>query len=379
MFYLILLALIFSTNVEAREIIFNTETGYSSFDEYKETLCNSSYEYDSVIFRELNVENNTINLYCEFKSPENALINFKEKFSDTLNYIMNKYELEEISNDNWEEYKEIVITKIEEDLNATMDYMKMAIFFETYENTAYNDDIEQKLNSFENNSTYYSIESNQDLDELESLIPSYYKITGNNDSIIQPYATQKFDFDKGYAYMKKYVWNANADKYGDLGGRDCTNFASQILHEGGYNTVLGVTASNGWWYNNLLGSHHYSYSWTAADKFVDYWGKKKEYYGSNGFTQFSKDVQKGDFIAQDKNCDRKYNHMGFVSDVKSKTQLLTSTFDNPEKGICYWVDFYDFTVAQHSTNYERKVSSDKNGWDEGGALGYNHAIVRINK
>lgn len=132
MFYLILLALIFSTNVEAREIIFNTETGYSSFDEYKETLCNSSYEYDSVIFRELNVENNTINLYCEFKSPENALINFKEKFSDTLNYIMNKYELEEISNDNWEEYKEIVITKIEEDLNATMDYMKMAIFFETY-------------------------------------------------------------------------------------------------------------------------------------------------------------------------------------------------------------------------------------------------------
>lgn len=374
--FLILSLAIVDYKVKASEIVFDKSIGYSSFDEYKENLCRTSYEYDEIIFREINVGKNKINLYCEFASQEKALANFKIKFSNTLNYIMNRYNLEEISGKNWEEYKNIIQQENENDKKRSYDYIDMEIFFETYENTKDNLAIENEINEL-TNSNY----DDEYLDEaLAMLIPSYYILEGSRSKGIDLYATQIFNVSKGITYAKKYAWNSNKDKYGDLGSDgDCANFASQILHEGGYNTVFGVTSLFGWWYTKTNNTFDYAHNWTSATKFVNYWGKKKVYKSRDGFTQFSKDVQTGDFIALDKNNDGNFDHLGFVTDVKSKTELKTEMYNDEKNGICYYAYYYDFTVAQHTTNYERKVSSDANNWDQGAAKGYDFAIININK
>ena len=52
--------------------------------------------------------------------------------------------------------------------------------------------------------------------------------------------------------------------------------------------------------------------------------------------------------------------------------------DNENLGVCTMVEFKDFKVAQHTSNYNRLVSDTKNNWEYGVFTKTRYAIVDIN-
>lgn len=130
----------------------------------------------------------------------------------------------------------------------------------------------------------------------------------------------------------------------------------------------------GWWYKkDSNGKYSYSRNWNNAHYFTKYWGTTQY----TDFKTFTKNVKKGDFIAQDKNNDGKYDHMGFVTSVTN--QLINDEIPVDEEGKCYLVSYYNFTIAQHSREYHLPLTSRDNGWALGGAKHFYHGIVKINK
>ena len=78
---------------------------------------------------------------------------------------------------------------------------------------------------------------------------------------------------------------------------------------------------------------------------------------------FSGKVAKGDFIALDGNDDGEWDHMGFVVQVGTP---------NNYNGKYYT----DFKVAQHTGDYLKWVSKERNGWDKEDDGKVKYAIVR---
>ena len=71
-------------------------------------------------------------------------------------------------------------------------------------------------------------------------------------------------------------------------------------------------------------------------------------------------VQAGDFIAADFDDDGVWDHMGFVTDVETS---MTS-------------GYYNYRVAQHTTNYVAWTTSTTNNWETIGSNGGRYARVR---
>lgn len=83
-------------------------------------------------------------------------------------------------------------------------------------------------------------------------------------------------------------------------------------------------------------------------------------YTTTSNASFSSNIQNGDFIVADYENDGDWNHMGFVTDKKSsKTN-----------------GYYDYKVAQHTSNYHAWTSSDTNGWENIGTDGGKYGRVR---
>lgn len=79
--------------------------------------------------------------------------------------------------------------------------------------------------------------------------------------------TKAYAFDGFQAAVYSYNW-AYSRNYNYPGpfNEDCTNFASQALHEGGGYPLrsFGVYAYYAWWYNPRWYGWDYSHSWTVA-------------------------------------------------------------------------------------------------------------------
>lgn len=358
--YLVFLLLFLGiTNVSAYEISTDSDQNYTYFDNYKETLCQSSKKFGTIKFRNNEIiNNNIINYYCEFDDPAAALATLKDQYKDALNYLKDFYHLEELDSQNWNSY--YVASQKDGNTKFYNEYLNIRSFFDTYENTDKNNQINDLIASDDN--------SLEKLKNLDMLIPDYNKKLVNDAYEITPFATQIFNVSAGVSYAERYAWNPNSGQYGDVGA-DCTNFASQILENGGYNQVWGLTNRLGWWYKNNNGSFSYSWSWVNADKFLKYLGIKNYYYD---FEQFSRNVQVGDFIVLDENDDGDYNHAGFVT--YKANSLSTHTINGN-----VILNYYDFIVAQHTNNYNSWVSEDNNGWENGVLTNTRYAIVNINK
>ena len=83
-------------------------------------------------------------------------------------------------------------------------------------------------------------------------------------------------------------------------------------------------------------------------------------YTTTSNSSFSSIIQAGDFIAADFDSDGDWNHMGFVTDRKT-------TQSN---------GYYDYRVAQHTSNYHEWTSSSKNGWENVGKDGGTYGRVK---
>ncbi len=336
---------------------------YKNFDNFKKTLCKSSYKYGDITFRDSKTVNgHEIYYYCEFAEPSTALDNVKRTYKDAVDKVKEDNNLPELTDESYKAYYEAVQNY---PLSEEKIY-KLNIFLDTYSNTMKNNEIDEVIDSLTNKSETNSKKSEL-LEELNMMLPTYNdNIT--NDYAISTYAAQHFNIKNGVAYAEKYAWSANTNQYHYIGEwKDCTNFVSQILEQGGYNQVGGFSKYSGWWYNKAKLT--YSHSWSSAQNFMKYWGHSSLY---RNFYLFSKDIRVGDIIAADYNDDGGFNHMGFVTYKANSEGTHTINYNGSTTTQVY----YDFIVAQHSKEYNSWVSEDVNGWENGVLDNWSYAYFR---
>ncbi len=304
-------------------------------------------------------------LYVTFDSPEDALQDIST--NPAILAIKNAYILDDISNNNWTEYYDAMNALLDSDLRPSwycendISFRALRKFFDIYENDKKNLEIISQVADVK---TIGELAQNQ---EILQLLPydSFVTLSQETDALKKSNSLAKttilgFDVDDGVKYAGDHAENPNSTDY-KVFSSDCTNFASQILENGGIAQVKYDDEAKGWWHTKstvlFVPVHDHSISWIRADTFAKYMGVG---YSTKNHGLFSSNIEKGDFIAADFEDDGDWNHMGFVTDKKtSKTN-----------------GYYNYRVAQHTSNYHEWASSSKNNWDTIGSDGGKYGRVR---
>ena len=253
-----------------------------------------------LVKQNLSINNISVPLYPVFKNQEDALNNIKDTCSDVLNILAENYNLEEFSENNWQQYRESMINYLNNENRPewyTEDnemYVKLDSFFDIYENEKQNEELINMAESVD------SVEALLETTDFANTLSWKYneefceKIAEdanvefyNYRNRIQP---RSYSVSKAVSYAKKYAVNENQKKYGYIKGADCTNFVSQVMHEG------GQLQNDGWKCYKLLGKFHYTKAWCNANMFANYWGVDYKY---SSHTSFANKLKKGDYISID--------------------------------------------------------------------------------
>lgn len=336
-----------------------------------------STEFDDSLFEEIDevgvetqivVGDMAISLYPVFESREESMKNIKEVCSGILNILAEKYELPEMSEENWNSYYRYSLQYLDEvessdELQENEEYIKLQNFFDIYENYDNNNELVQEaakaediIELAESETFLLSLpyEAAEDLEESGMSISVDDKAGGMQTMNCYigrerniGYQMAAYNKTNATAYANTYAETPNKDRYGVVRRyhvgpvADCTNFASQILEAG------GKKQNKKWYCKKQLVGFEYSPNWSAANNFANYWGVDYKYYTHSIFSQ---NVKKGDFITYDKAADGDWDHIGYVTAVKKSF--------NPKLG------YKNYKVAQHTKNYNAWVSSSKNGWEK---------------
>lgn len=235
-------------------------------------------------------------------------------------------------------------TALNENIDLQLSHEEFIIsyleFYDTYENKEINNETIEQMNTPK--VSKYSSSEHEYYEELGIVIPFY-----EAPPTIEKYFT--FNVSSANNYASTYATTYNSATYGWL-SKDCTNFASQIMHSGGKSQSVSTDKNSGWWYKKgtanvcspTTGCYDkavftYSTSWINAGSFANYFGKDYTY--KNSYTNFKTQIREGDFIAIDENNDGTSNHIGYVYDVAGS--------DSTKK----------VYVAQHTTNYKKEISA----------------------
>lgn len=305
----------------------------------------------------LTLGDKTVYLYTTFDEPDEALSNIKVSCSNVICLLKEVFQLDEFSSDTWELYQNALYVMHDSEkrpdwyMESNSEIASLRFFFDIYENDSQNKDIIRQATLKRSASQLLT-----DVDFITSLpytsdvVQDYLK----DKAMIMPRAYSK---DKAIAYATKYASNPNREGYYYFSGGDCANFTSQILEAAGVGQAVYDSEYSGWWHKKTWLGHTHSKSWTIANTFARYMGVG---YTSRNHASFSANLQAGDFIAYDDSSDGDWNHMGFVTQV-----------DNYKTN-----GYYDYKVAQHTTNYHAWVSSSTNGWENLQANGATYGRVR---
>lgn len=301
-------------------------------------------------------------LYITFESQSEAIESIKELIPELLLELASQYNLEELNNSNWIQYEDCMYQYREKcnDLSLLNQMDELVSFFDIYEN--YDKNIEIKALVDE-----YNVDNTEEIAEkLALLLPYYTTFVKDYFGDIQS-ARSSFNINAAINYAVKHATDYNYLEYGYLGTRDCTNFVSQILENGGVEQDVNDSVYSGWWHINHGYENQYSRSWTIADTFARYMGV--------GFTthdnfDFSVNIQRGDFVALDIRNEGDWGHMGFVTNVDFMYEDGYHYQEN-ETG-----KYLDYKIAQHSDNYNAWASEEVNHWDEYEAKGVRYGRVR---
>lgn len=301
-------------------------------------------------------------LYITFESQSEAIESIKELIPELLLELASQYNLEELNNSNWIQYEDCMYQYREKcnDLSLLNQMDELVSFFDIYEN--YDKNIEIKALVDE-----YNVDNTEEIAEkLALLLPYYTTFVKDYFGDIQS-ARSSFNINAAINYAVKHATDYNYLEYGYLGTRDCTNFVSQILENGGVEQDVNDSVYSGWWHINHGYENQYSRSWTIADTFARYMGV--------GFTthdnfDFSVNIQRGDFVALDIRNEGDWGHMGFVTNVDFMYEDGYHYQEN-ETG-----KYLDYKIAQHSDNYNAWASEEVNHWDEYEAKGARYGRVR---
>ena len=303
-------------------------------------------------------------LYRTFENQEAAIEDIKAKIPTLLNVLAIQFDLDELSDNNWKEYQDSMYMLFDSD-NKPKDYNEsnqefrtLRAFFDIYENAEKNEQIivfNEALQKTRGNNSELMEELALLLPYTEPLVQDYM------DNIIQPRVA--IDVDTAVNYAEDYATSPNTPKYYYFSHGDCTNFVSQILESTGVSQVVYDSEYSGWWHkrtSNLFGyKHTHSRSWTMADVFARYMGVK---YNTTSNYNFSKNINKGNFVAADFDDDGDWDHMGFVTNSDS---YVGSSYG-----------YYDYKIAQHTSNYNAWASGSTNSWETVGTDGGRYGRVR---
>jgi hypothetical protein len=342
-----------------------------TYEEFKQTLCNTdvgTVEFSSP----LKVGKTNVELYCTFTDRNLALNEMAVKYSNGISFLKEYINLpEQITSSNWNDFRNAInsIYEMNIDISQKISYELSMIdsFFDIYENNEINAQITSLVNKYSSLSStrQASLSGNSILNELDEIIPTYSDNFGtiaslqSTSSNIVPMVGASLNVARATQYATTYATSPNTSSYYYFSNGDCTNFTSQILEYSGVSQVVYDSVYSGWWHKvstDWLGNktHTHSRSWTMADTFARYMGVTVS---STNLETFSAGLAQGDFIGLDKTNDGSWDHLGYVTETNGVLHM----YDDPDLGIC--IRYYNFKVAQHTSNYHLWVSNSGNSWE----------------
>lgn len=314
-------------------------------------------------------------LYPTFVDQNEAMQNAAVVMAGFIDSLAQENSLSPLSEETLDIYESAAYARMNNVSFNEADCIYFIDFIDFYRNKARNAEIQQRFSSYNNieermkiQSAYPFPNTKDNLDELVSaallndiklLLPNYtvdifegipeVKIlleTLGNDEKSQSDSSRlgyTFYVNDAIDYATQYAESANIREWNYFSGGDCTNFASQIIHAGGI--PMDYVQPNAWYYRSIT---DYARNWTVANEFANYWGVN---YTTTRHRSFAAQLDKGDFIALDSGNNGSWNHWAFVT-KKETTEKLWS-------GSCY----YDYKVAQHTSDYHLWTSKQDNSWD----------------
>lgn len=346
-----------------------TKKESSSPDDYcKPLLLKGIGEIDRNQTVNINGMSNPI--YCTFKDKVRAVADLKKKIPEILSEIATSSSLKELSDKNWDEYRIGLQNLPSRNTFAderNIERKTLEQFFDIYEN--YNDN-EKLFSKIEGTKDRLTKLSSGEKIEIGNLLPDYAPLAKESQRLTESAKIRSSaitprislpNINAAVAYAEAHATNPNENEYGYIrpwafGSADCTNFVSQIVHAAGVGQIYYDNTEQGWWHRKNWWGHSYSTSWQRADTFARYMGVM---YTTRNHYDFSSALRRGDIIAIDNAGDGNWDHMGFVT-AKNNIPL------------CYANgDYYNYRVAQHSSDYLRWA--DSTNWptatDNNGRLG----------
>ena len=294
-----------------------------------------------------------VNLYTVYTHPEDVLSRILNRYVNELSWIMDYYGAESPTINNFVEYK-----------NYCSEYYQETNITRVAELVRLYDILENSEKNIEIISIMSESEDTQDEDinrTLATLLPYGNKFMLDSESNRQG-SDRSWNFNDAYSYATTYYSNYNTN-YRNFnlsltpGAGDRTNFASQIRYAGG----RPMYAS--WYY---YGYFNFSSTWSFADDYMKFLAPKTKQNLSNptnSFIDFSHLIDPGDFVTFDYENDGDYDHAGFITEADNyRAYWLVKGSDGTNYGTVY---YWDFKVAQHSTDYNEWASDANcvNGWD----------------
>lgn len=315
--------------------------------------------------RVLGTENN---LYCVFEDDAAAIEDIKVKSATILSALTAEYGLDPLTDENWEKYRDAMYMLIDSEnkpeyyTESNIEYRALRAFFDIYENKDKNAQIVECAMKV-SGSPFSRSADNETIEELALLLPC-------TESLAQQYmgmganTRASFNVSAAISYAEKYATSRNTPTYYSFSNGDCANFVSQILENAGVSQIQYNDVAKGWWHKRESGflgigyKHTHSQSWSMADTFARYQGVR---YSTTSNLSFSANLTNGCFIVADFENDGDWDHCGFVTQSDSY------------KGS---YGYYDYKVAQHTSDYLGWASLDKNNWEKIGGDGGKYARVR---
>ena len=295
--------------------------------ESSEDICGQKVKKGGKVF----VDYKNRDLYKEFSNPGKALESIKIQYKKEIQLIKKKYHLNELADNNWKQYYDR-LNGVEMDKSVKIELIK---FFETYSNTEINKRIK-------------SISNRNELSEKEKRVcmklPNDHNMY-SEDTTYSEIGRKLSHINDAIRYAEKFATFRNTAHYESF-SKDCTNFVSQIMEVGGMKQTF-------WWSHRKVhaygGIYHLSSrAWTVADNFVRLMGVSSKY---KSHYQFSKYLYRGNVIAVDFNSDGRYDHVAFVT----KTENFAAKYGKKR--------YYDYKVAQHTSDYHAWTSWERNHWE----------------
>lgn len=274
-------------------------------------------------------------LYCVFNDSEKAADTIAVKAGGLIQATRTFGDLPAFSSSNWDDYRTAYWQMVSADDQygeGDPEFVWLMTYFDIADNDDANNQLLAEYGKIDDTRTMQRI--SPDMEQLIMQLPYYDPARARiNNGAISALSVSDINSAVRYAFAHAEEGTFNPAYY--TFSSDCTNFASQIRKAG------GLAEREGFWkYGGRYGSTR---TWYNADSFAKYFGIG---FSSTNHRTFSQRVSRGDFIGLDYGRDGSCDHVGFV---------VNKGGDNGT--------YYNYQVAQHTSNYVDWTSSSRNKWE----------------